>query len=123
MASSEEKMISIFEWTAAGETMHATLLNFILAMTQNPAVQKKAQAEIDSVVRGFFTSPRFPLPHTEIPGNIKVGRLRSPSFDDRPHLPYVNALVKELTRWRVVLPLGISWQASLNKWNILHSHF
>lgn len=82
---------SIVSWAAAtmygaaGETMHATLLNFILAMTQNPAVQKKAQAEIDSV----------------------VGRLRSPSFDDRPHLPYVNALVKELTRWRVVLPLGV----------------
>jgi len=54
-------------------------------MTQNSDVQKKAQAEVDSV----------------------VGNFRLPSFSDRPHLPYVNALVKELLRWRVALPLGI----------------
>lgn len=37
----------------------------------------------------------------------QVGRLRIPNFLDRPHLPYVNALIKELTRWKVALPLGI----------------
>jgi len=70
---------------AAGETTQTTLSSFILAMTLNSAVQKKAQAEIDNV----------------------VGRLRMPNFSDRPHLPYVNALIKEVTRWKVALPLGI----------------
>jgi len=70
---------------AAGETLQATLLNFILAMVQNSAIQKKAQAEIDAV----------------------VGSLRLPAFSDRLHLPYVNALIKELTRWKVALPLGV----------------
>ncbi|KAF5310610.1 hypothetical protein D9619_007764 [Psilocybe cf. subviscida] len=70
---------------AAGETMLATLLNFILSMAQNPGIQQKAFAEIESV----------------------VGRQRCPNFSDQPRLPYVNALIKEVTRWRVVLPLGI----------------
>ena len=47
-------------------------------------VQKKAQAEIDAV----------------------VGQNRLPDFYDRPSLPYVNAVVKESSRWNLVLPLG-----------------
>ncbi|KAF7331139.1 hypothetical protein MSAN_02443500 [Mycena sanguinolenta] len=57
---------------------------FILAMLLNPEVQKKAQAEIDSVVR---------------PGQL-------PGFADKPTLPYVSAIVKEVLRWRNVTPLG-----------------
>ena len=49
-----------------------------------PEVQKKAQAEIDAV----------------------IGPNRLPDFDDRPSLPYVNALVKELMRWHLVGPVG-----------------
>lgn len=60
--------------------------------------------------RALFLLCRFLYRITEMPRNTKVGRLRSPRFSDRPHLPYVNALVKEVTRWRVVLPLGISWK-------------
>jgi hypothetical protein len=51
-----------------------------------PHVAKKAQNELDVV----------------------VGLDRLPSFEDRPHLPYVNALVKELLRWNSVTPLGVS---------------
>jgi Cytochrome P450 len=55
-----------------------------LAMALYPEVQKKAQAEIDAV----------------------VGPNRLPDFHDRPTLPYVNAVIKESSRWNVVGPLG-----------------
>ena len=45
-----------------------------LAMTLYPAVAAKAQAEIDDV----------------------IGSDRLPTFEDRPHLPYVNAFIKEV---------------------------
>jgi cytochrome P450 len=57
-----------------------------LAMVLFPEVARKAQEEIDSV----------------------VGQDRLPGFEDRPYLPYVNALVKELYRWHNVAPLGVS---------------
>ena len=53
-------------------------------MALHPEVQKKAQAEIDAV----------------------VGLNRLPDFEDRPFLPYVNAVVKESMRWHLVAPLG-----------------
>jgi Cytochrome P450 len=55
-----------------------------LAMALYPEVQKKAQAEIDAV----------------------IGPNRLPDFHDRPSLPYINAVVKESSRWNLVLPLG-----------------
>ena len=53
-------------------------------MALYPEVQKKAQAEIDAV----------------------VGPNRLPDFHDRPSLPYINAIVKESSRWNLVGPLG-----------------
>ena len=53
-------------------------------MALYPEVQKKAQAEIDTV----------------------VGPNRLPDFHDRPSLPYINAVVKESSRWNLVLPFG-----------------
>jgi Cytochrome P450 len=53
-------------------------------MSLYPEVQKKAQAEIDAV----------------------IGPNRLPDFHDRPSLPYINAIVKESSRWNLVLPLG-----------------
>ena len=55
-----------------------------LAMALYPEVQKKAQAEIDTV----------------------IGPNRLPDFHDRPSLPYINAIVKESTRWNLAAPLG-----------------
>jgi hypothetical protein len=49
-----------------------------------PETARRAQAEIDAV----------------------VGSERLPTFADRPHLPYINALIKELLRWNSVTPLG-----------------
>jgi cytochrome P450 len=53
-------------------------------MAMHPEVLRKAQAEIDAV----------------------VGINRLPDFNDRPYLPYINAIMKETMRWQLVLPLG-----------------
>ena len=58
---------------------------FFLTMALYPAVQKKAQEELDAV----------------------VGSERLPGLSDRPSLPYVNALIKECLRWHSAVPLGV----------------
>ncbi|KAG8898386.1 hypothetical protein FRC00_002876 [Tulasnella sp. 408] len=52
--------------------------NFVRVMVNHPEEQKKAQEEIDRV----------------------VGRDRMPTADDIPHLPYVQAIVREVCRTR-----------------------
>ena len=60
-------------------------VNFaILALVLHPEVQRRAQAEIDSV----------------------VGRERLPDFEDP--LPYIEAVCREISRWGVVVPLGVA---------------
>src|SRR6267154_4836834 len=58
-------------------------MNFILAMILCPHVQEKAHSLIESV----------------------VGTGRLPTFQDRPSLPYVDAILRECLRWHPVLPL------------------
>lgn len=62
----------------------AAMHTFVLAMVLYPEVQKIAQAELDSV----------------------IGEERLPDFSDRAHLPYVEAIVKEVLRWHPVTPTG-----------------
>jgi len=66
------------------------MLNFVVAMAQNPEVQRRAQAEIDSV----------------------VGTVRLPDFGDRSSLPYVEAVYRETLRWHPAAPLGKFCRAS-----------
>jgi len=56
----------------------------MLAMIAYPEKQKKCQEELDRV----------------------IGTSRMPTFEDQDHLPYVNATVRELLRWRPAFPLG-----------------
>ena len=67
------------------DTTHGAVSTAILAMVLNPAVQQKAQAEIDRV----------------------VGRDRLPDWSDRESLPYVGAVCREVLRWRPIVPLGL----------------
>lgn len=60
------------------------MIVFFAAMTLYPEVQKKAQQEID----------------------LTIGTDRLPDIRDRAHLPYVDALVKEVMRWHPMLPLS-----------------
>ncbi|KAG2141168.1 cytochrome P450 [Suillus bovinus] len=62
----------------------STLAVFVLAMMLYPDVQKRAQEEIDAVL-----------------GN------QLPTFEDRPSLPYVEAVLRETFRWHPVFPLGL----------------
>lgn len=53
-------------------------------MVLHPAVMRRAQEELDTV----------------------VGTDRLPTFSDRPNLPYIEAIVKEVARWNTVVPMG-----------------
>ncbi len=55
-------------------------------MTLHPEIQEKAQVEIDTV----------------------VGNDRLPGFSDRPDLPYINAIGKEILKWNPFVPMGTS---------------
>ena len=65
----------------------SSMHSLFLALVLYPETQKRAQAELDSVVT----------------------RDRLPTLDDRPHLPYIDALCKELMRWHMVTPIGASF--------------
>lgn len=66
----------------------STLSTFVLAMTQNPDIQAKAQRELESV----------------------LGPDRMPTFEDKDSLPYLTAIVKECLRWEPVAPVAIPHQ-------------
>jgi cytochrome P450 len=70
-------------YAAGADTTTSALETFFYAMAISGDVQRKAQQEIDTV----------------------VGRDRLPNYDDWPYLPYTEALLREILRWRPVAPL------------------
>ncbi|EKM82076.1 hypothetical protein AGABI1DRAFT_105435 [Agaricus bisporus var. burnettii JB137-S8] len=72
-------------YAAGSDTTVAAITSCILAMLENPEMLKKAQAQLDSVV--------------------KSGHL--PDFDDEESLPYITAITMEVLRWRDVVPIAI----------------
>ncbi|VDC01474.1 unnamed protein product [Peniophora sp. CBMAI 1063] len=72
-------------YSAGSDTTRVTLSWCSLAMLLHPETQKRAQDELDAV----------------------VGRLRIPTFDDMPRLPYIHAIAKEVIRWRSATPIGV----------------
>lgn len=64
--------------------MASTVIVFILAALLHPEIQKTAQEELDAVTM----------------------RERLPTLKDRPRLPFVDAICKEVIRWRPITPLG-----------------
>ncbi|KAL9712265.1 hypothetical protein Ac2012v2_005343 [Leucoagaricus gongylophorus] len=75
-------------FAGGADTTVSTIQSFFMAMALHPQVQKKAQEELDKVI-----------------GN------RLPEFNDRPNLPYINAMVKESLRWQPVVPLAVAHMA------------
>ncbi|KAL5520726.1 hypothetical protein ACEPAF_2728 [Sanghuangporus sanghuang] len=71
---------------AGGDTIVSVLLTFILAMVLYPDAMRKGQEEVDRV----------------------VGKNNLPTFEDRPKLPYVEAICIECLRWQTVSPLGLA---------------
>ena len=60
---------------AGSDTTSSALLSFILAMVNHPEALKKAQKEVDQI----------------------CGESRSPTFEDVPLCPYVNACMQEVS--------------------------
>ncbi|KAJ6529272.1 cytochrome P450 [Mycena capillaripes] len=126
-ANPTEAQELIYKWSSAsifiGQILHgfslalsvAAIGSLFVALSQHPEVQKNAQEELDRV----------------------VGRDRLPTFEDRPNLPYLNAVVLEVLRWKTVTPLGVPHRCTednlyngyripagsivfANEWGILH---
>ncbi|KAJ6508743.1 cytochrome P450 [Mycena sanguinolenta] len=79
-------------YAAGSDTTVSALASFFIAMAVHPEAQKKAQTEIDTV----------------------IGTHRLPEFEDRASLPYVEALFREVMRWRPALPLGVAHASSVD---------
>ncbi|KAF9526061.1 cytochrome P450 [Crepidotus variabilis] len=75
----EEQAVRDATWTvygAATGTIISTLGSFFYLIAKHPEVQERAQSEIDRL----------------------VGKDRLPSYDDRNHLPYIEAIYREVLR-------------------------
>ena len=75
-----------------------------MVLVLHPGIQERAQAEIDTI----------------------VGRKRLPKFEDRPRMPYIDAICRELVRWRMVTPLGMRflcdiWVSHLTVCQLYHT--
>ncbi|CAE6394224.1 unnamed protein product [Rhizoctonia solani] len=72
-------------YAGAMDTTTASILVFLVAMIHNPDVQTNAQEELDAV----------------------LGDQRLPEMEDQDSLPYISRVIKEVLRWRPVVPLGV----------------
>lgn len=74
-------------YAASMDTTITFTQHLLLAMLKHPEYLKRAQAELDNV--------------------LGPGPARFPTFEDRPKLPFVDALFSETLRWGVPVPLGL----------------
>ncbi|TFK65534.1 cytochrome P450 [Pluteus cervinus] len=81
------------------DTTYSSLVTLFLALTLYPDVQRKAREEILRV----------------------VGTNRLPNLQDRPSLPYLDAIFREILRWRPPVPLGIPHKVSRDE--VYNGHF
>lgn len=79
------KKTAAIMYGGGSDTIASIMTAFLLAMVLFPDVQKKAQKEIDDLLKG---------------------QDRLPELSDRDQLPYINALVKECHRWFPIVPMG-----------------
>jgi len=84
----DEVDVEVIVWDvlAGGIDTTATTMEWLAYIMVNyPETQRKVQAELDEV----------------------VGPNRLPTFKDRPNLPYLNAVILELMRWKHFAPFGL----------------
>ncbi|KAG8215093.1 cytochrome P450 [Butyriboletus roseoflavus] len=80
------KNVAATIYISAIDNIAATLQTFLLTMFMFPEKQKRAQEELDRV----------------------VGPDRLPAFEDRPTLPYIEAIISECFRWHPTSPAGVA---------------
>ncbi|KZV60962.1 cytochrome P450 [Peniophora sp. CONT] len=81
----ENSWIAATLYQGGFETTYSTMSWWSYAMLAHPEYQVRAQEELDLV----------------------VGRARVPTFADLANLPFISAMVKEILRWRPILPIGV----------------
>ncbi|KAI9454988.1 cytochrome P450 [Lactarius psammicola] len=84
----QETLASLY--AAAADTTVSAILTTFLAILLRPDLLIRVQAELDAV----------------------IGRERLPTFEDRPRLPFTDAVCKEAQRWRPVAPLALPHAAT-----------
>ncbi|KAI2630045.1 putative cytochrome P450 oxidoreductase OrdA-like protein [Xylaria nigripes] len=84
------KWTSLTLYAGGFDTTTAAISWFFLAMSIYPEAQKRGQEEIDRV----------------------IGKDRLPTLADRDKLPYVDATVREIFRWRPPLPTGFPHEST-----------
>ncbi|KAJ1305251.1 hypothetical protein OPQ81_000279 [Rhizoctonia solani] len=108
----------LIKWTAAAlfvggsDTTVAVINTFLLMMAANPEIQILAQEEISNVLG---TKDHLPRDHAAAIGDGEGTRnttavplpARLPGFGDRPQLPYLEAVFKEVLRFNPGLSMGL----------------
>ncbi|KAA1476628.1 cytochrome P450 [Dentipellis sp. KUC8613] len=94
LTSGERAWLAGAIYLAGAETSSTAMAWFMLAMLLYPDVQQRAQEEIDNV----------------------VGRSRTPTFADLNQLPYIQAVSKEILRWRSPALFGVPLTTSSDDW-------
>ncbi|TFY59670.1 hypothetical protein EVG20_g7697 [Dentipellis fragilis] len=94
LSAEENAWLAGTMYIAGSETSANMLSWFVLAMALHPEAQKRAQEELDTV----------------------VGRSRAPTFADFDQLPYIQAIVQEVLRWRSPGLFGIPHATSEDDW-------
>jgi len=79
-------------YAGADDTTTTVMETFVFAMVSHPEVFQKAQAEIDEV----------------------IGSRRLPNLSDRPSLPYLECVLKEMLRWNPPVPLNLPHRVTVN---------
>ncbi|KAH7096828.1 cytochrome P450 [Auriculariales sp. MPI-PUGE-AT-0066] len=91
VASSEEERTMFREilgslYAAGTDTMSNTVHWLLVALALHPDIQKRAQEEVDKITQNGH---------------------RLPTYEDRPKMPYVSAIVSESYRWMPALNLAL----------------
>ncbi|KZT58472.1 cytochrome P450 [Calocera cornea HHB12733] len=89
MTKSQSMWMIMTLFMAGQETSDTTLCIFGLAMLHHPEVVQEAQRQLDAVCGD-----------------------RPPTLEDKPKLPYMEAVLKETMRWKPGVPLGVPHLAS-----------